>query len=74
MEISSNSAANYAVQGMQNGFERLDIASGQIANPKNPDPTQPLLDTKFSETQVQASAKAFKAVDGNIGTLLDIFA
>lgn len=73
MEVSG-SASQYAIQGMQKGFEQLDQASKELANPNQPDKENGLVQTKFSETQVEASTKSLKAADDRIGTLLDIMA
>lgn len=73
MEISG-SASQYAIEGMRKGFDQLDKASQQVANPNEPDKASGLIETKQSETQVQASAKSFKAADDRIGTLLDVIA
>lgn len=73
MEVS-NSAAAYAYQGMQDGFNRLADNSQQLANPNNVNKTEPLVELKQNETQVQASAKSFKSYDEMIGTLIDIMA
>ncbi|MBD3821591.1 hypothetical protein [Hydrogenovibrio sp. JE_KL2] len=75
MDVSSiGSATQNSIQGMQKGFEQLDQASKDIANPNQPDKASGLVQTKFSETQVEASTKSLKAADDRIGTLLDIMA
>ncbi|WP_024851128.1 hypothetical protein [Hydrogenovibrio kuenenii] len=73
MEVSG-SASQYSIQGMQKGFNQLDQASKDIANPNQTDKAPDLIQTKQSENQVEASAKSFKAANDRIGTLLDIMA
>lgn len=73
MQVSSSAAA-YAYQGMQDGFNRLTENSQQLANPNNTEIAEPLIELKQNETQVQASAKSFKSYDEMIGTLIDIMA
>lgn len=73
MNISGSPAA-YAYQGIQDGFNRLNNTSQQIATPNSPNLETNLVDLKQSETQVEASAKALKTADGMIGTLIDIMA
>lgn len=73
MQIS-NSAAINGYKGMQDGFNRLDTASQQLADPNQPDKIKPLLELPKQTLQVEASAKAFKAHDDMIGSLIDIMA
>ena len=71
MQIS-NSAAINGYKGIQEGFNRLDEASRQLADPNNPDKIAPLLELPKQTLQVEASAKAVKAHDDMLGTLIDI--
>lgn len=73
MDISNNPFAS-AYQGIQNGFQQLDKNSEVLSSPNQPDKTEALVNLKQDETQVQASAKAVKAADDMIGTIIDIFA
>lgn len=73
MQIS-NSAAINGYKGMQEGFNRLDAASQQLANPNQTDKTQALLELPKQTLQVEASAKAVKAHDDMIGSIIDIMA
>lgn len=73
MDISG-SASQYAIEGMRKGFGQLDKASKELANPNQPNKASGLIETKQSETQVEASAKSFKAANDQIGTLLDVMA
>ena len=71
MDISGISSAQ---QGMQQGFDNLKERSERLASPNNPDATGDLVSLSQDEKLVQSSAKALKAADDNLGTLLDIIA
>ena len=71
MDISNNPMMT-AYQGIQNGFNQLDKDSKVLSSPNQLDKTEALVNQ--DETQVQASAKAVKAADDMIGTLIDTFA
>lgn len=73
MQISEHPSIN-AYQGIQTGFAGLNENSKKLASPNQLDKTDALIDLKHNETQVEASAKALKASDDRIGTLLDIMA
>lgn len=76
MQVSgtNNSALLNAYQGMQNGFNGLNENSQKIANPSSEKQLEALVDVKLDANQVQASAKAVKAADDAIGTIIDIMA
>lgn len=75
MQVSgSNSALLNAYQGMQNGLNGLNENSQKIANPNLTEQLDALVDAKLDANQVQASAKAVKAADEAIGTIIDIMA
>lgn len=71
MDISNNPMMT-SYQGIQNGFNQLDKDSKVLSSPNQLDKTEALVNQ--DETQVQASAKAVKAADDMIGTLIDTFA
>ena len=73
MQISNSTAIN-GYKGIQEGFNRLDSASRQLADPNQTDKTKPLLELPKQTLQVEASAKAVKAYDDALGTLIDIMA
>lgn len=72
MNISSSSAI--AMQGINNGFERLADNTQKIIQPGSPKLEEALIDNKLAATQVQASAKSLKTYDDMIGTLINIMA
>jgi len=72
--ITSSAPSATAIQGIQQGFERLANSTQTIANPNSPDVTQALIDNTQVATQVQTSAKALKTHDEMIGRLIDIMA
>lgn len=72
MDISSTSAI--AMQGINNGFDRLADNTQKIVQPGNPKLEEALIDNQQASTQVQASAKALKTYDKMIGSIIDIMA
>lgn len=73
MKIAS--AMNSALQGIRRGMEGLDRNAAQIASAEQMQgeaaPTQPLVESKLNRLQVEASAKAMRAIDEAIGSLFD---
>ncbi|MDR9497665.1 MAG: hypothetical protein RI556_00655 [Hydrogenovibrio sp.] len=74
MEINGQNAAYQAMQGMNDGFQRLNQNAQVLATPAHPDQAESLVNLNQNETQVQSSAKALKAHDDMLGTLIDIMA
>ncbi|HHT00373.1 MAG TPA: hypothetical protein ENK73_05890 [Thiomicrospira sp.] len=73
MDISA-SANSIALQGMNQGFERLAENTQKIIKPGSEELESALIDNKQAATQVQTSAKALKTYDGMIGSIIDIMA
>jgi len=79
--MSSISAYQSGLQGIQRGLNNLDrhaadIASATQFNPEttsSSDLTRSLIGLKESEIQVAISAKVLEAANATIGSLLDIF-
>ncbi|MEW6646055.1 MAG: hypothetical protein AB1450_02515 [Pseudomonadota bacterium] len=73
MKITS--AFNSALQGIRRGMEGLDRNAAQIASAEQlqgeASPTEPLVESKVNRLQVEASAKAMRAIDEAIGSLFD---
>jgi len=74
MDISASNPFTHAYQGIQNGYSQLNKDSAVLASPNQPDKTEALVHLNQNETQVQASAKAVKAADETLGTIIDIMA
>ncbi|MBN2865551.1 MAG: hypothetical protein JXK16_06035 [Thiotrichales bacterium] len=73
MNVSSSPSA-MAMQGINQGFDRLADNTQKIATPGNPDLNNAIIDNKQAATQVQTSAKALKTYDEMIGSIIDIMA
>ncbi len=56
------------------GSLQLNQDAEQIANPDDPNPTNPLLDLNQSLALAQAGAAVIRTSDQMLGTLLDTFA
>jgi hypothetical protein len=73
MKIAS--AFNSALQGIRRGMEGQDRNAAQIASAGQmqgeDSPTQSLVESKVNRLQVEASAKAMRAIDEAIGSLFD---
>jgi hypothetical protein len=85
MDISTNSASQLAVQGIQTGFQKLAENSQNItASLKAEDASSSetsssnleanLIDNQQVSTQIQSLAKVIKTEDGLIGQLIDNWA
>jgi len=73
MDISA-SANSIALQGINQGFERLAENTQKIVKPGSEEVESALIDNTQASTQVQTSAKALKTYDGMIGSIIDIMA
>jgi len=73
MDISS-STSGIALQGINQGFERLADNTQKIIQPGSTEVEAALIDNTQASTQVQTSAKALKTYDEMIGSIIDIMA
>lgn len=78
--MSSVSALNSGLQGIQTGLKNLDrdaaklASADQLSNRSDKDIAESLVNLKEDKLQVQLSAKVVKTASETIGTMLDIFA
>ena len=77
--MSTVSAMNLGVQGINKGMNGLRQNAQQIASANIPeqasginDVTDPLVDMKLNKLEVEMSAKVVQTASDMIGTLLDI--
>ncbi|MEA3404473.1 MAG: hypothetical protein U9R28_01900 [Pseudomonadota bacterium] len=73
MDVSA-SANSIALQGINQGFERLAENTQKIIKPGSEELETALIDNRQASTQVQTSAKALKTYDDMIGSIIDIMA
>ncbi len=73
MNVSS-SASTVALQGINQGFERLADNTQKIVKPGSAEVESALIDNTQASTQVQSSAKALKTYNDMIGSIIDIMA
>ena len=72
--MSTISAMDLGIQGIQKGMDGLRQNAQQIASNTTGDVTNSLIGMKLNELEVEMSAKVVKTASDMIGTLLDITA
>ncbi len=72
--MSTISAMNLGIQGIQKGMDGLRQNAQQIASNTTGDVTNSLIGMNLNKLEVEMSAKVVKTASDMIGTLLDITA
>ncbi len=72
--VSIPSAQASGVSALATGSQQLGLAAQQIADPRNQNLINPLLDANQSGLMVDAGVAVIRASNQMLGALLDIFA